>query len=95
VLTLQYQKEERTRLLMRVKAAGGQLETLLNAMRMETISPKENVIQLRTALSELYGDNAFLSCHTMGDMLATSLQMLETYPVRKIIQAKSKTKMTV
>jgi len=31
----------------------------------------------------------------MGDMVATSLQMLETYPVRKIIQAKSKTKMKV
>jgi len=92
VLTLQYQKEERTRLLMRVKAAGGQLETLLNAMRTETLSPEKNVFQLRSELAELYDDKAFLACNTMGDIVATSLQMLETYPVRKKIQAKSREK---
>jgi hypothetical protein len=83
VLELQYQKEERTRLLTRVKAAGGQLEALLNAMRNEEIAPEENVNQLRLGLAELYKDDTFLGAQTMGDLIFTSLKMLETYPVRK------------
>jgi hypothetical protein len=31
----------------------------------------------------------------MGDIVATSLEMLETHPVRKIIQAKSRAKIKV
>ena len=95
VITLQYQKEERTRLLMRVKAAGGQLETLLNAMRGETLSTEENVRQLRSELAEWYGDNTFETSKTMGDILATSLQMLETYPVRKVMQSRTRTEVSL
>ena len=83
VIELQYQKEERTRLLTRVKAANGQLEALLNAMRKEELAPEENVRKLKFALAELYHDNSFLEAHTMGDLIFTSLKMLETYPVRK------------
>lgn len=83
VLELQYQKEERTRLLTRVKAAGGQVEALLTAMRNEEIAPEENVKQLRFGLAELYKDNAFIEAQTMGELILTSLKMLEKYPVRK------------
>jgi hypothetical protein len=83
VLELQYQKEERSRLLTRVKAAHGQLEALLNTMRTEELAPKENVKKLSFDLAELYHDNAFLEAHTMGDIISTSLKMLEVYPVRK------------
>jgi len=88
VLELQYQKEERTRLLTRVKAANGQLEALLNTMRTEELAPQENVKRLRFALAELYHDNSFLEARTMGDLISTSLKMLEVYPVRKRIGAK-------
>ncbi len=83
LLEMQYQKEERTRLLTRVKAAGGQLEALLNSMRNEELSTKENVEQLRCGLAELYEDADFLQANTMGEIVATSLHMLATYPVRK------------
>jgi hypothetical protein len=83
VLELQYQKEERSRLLTRVKAAGRQLEALLSAMRTEQLAPEENVNKLRDGLSELYGDNSFLEAQTMGDLIFYSLKMLEVYPVRK------------
>ena len=83
VLELQYQKEERTRLLVRVKAAGGQLEALVNAMRTEQLSSEENILNLRSGLSDLYGDRRFLEAKTMGDLLATSLEMLEVQPVRR------------
>jgi hypothetical protein len=51
-------------------------------MRTEKLSTEENVNNLRTELAELYGDSTFLNCRTMGDLINTSLQMLETYPVR-------------
>jgi hypothetical protein len=90
VLELQYQKEERTRLLMRVKAAGVQLMELVEAMRSEQLSSEENVVRLRAELSELYGDNRFLRGKTMGDLLATSLDMLEVLPVRRRSNVKFK-----
>ncbi len=83
VLELQYQKEERTRLLIRVKAAGDQLQNLLRSMRTESLSTEENVTRLRSDLSELYEENSFLSCASMGDLVSNSLKILETYPVRK------------
>jgi hypothetical protein len=94
VLSLQYQREERTRLLTRVKAANNQLEALTYAMRNEQISTEENVQHLRSDLADLYEDNTFMKCMTMGDLLTTSLQMLEIYPVRKkhLIESKYKRK---
>ena len=83
VLELQYQKEERSRLLTRVRAAADQLPILLTTMKKEVLSTEENVLKLSSELSDLYGDDRFLKCHTMGDLLATSLQMLEAQPVRK------------
>ncbi len=83
VLELQYQQEERTRLLTRVKAAGGQLEMLVKAMRNEILSPEDNVLKLRSDLASLYNDNDFLNGRTMGDLLNTSLKMLQIYPIRK------------
>ncbi|MDH4092020.1 MAG: hypothetical protein OEV74_17255 [Cyclobacteriaceae bacterium] len=83
VLELQYQKEERTRLLTRVHAAAGLLPVLLSAMKKEVLSTEENVHQLRAELSNLYEDDRFLNSNTMGDLLSTSLHMLEVQPVRK------------
>lgn len=88
ILELQYQKEERNRLSSRVKAAGTQLTTLLDAMVQDELSTSERIHQLRQELSDLYEDEAFLSCQTMGEIVRTSLQMLEKYPVRKRIKVK-------
>lgn len=82
VLELQYQKEERTRLLMRVKAAGHQLDELLKAMSCEELSTKENIIKLQNSLAELYKERDFLKEQTMGGIISVSLRMLEKYPVR-------------
>jgi hypothetical protein len=95
VLELQYQKEERTRLLTRVKAAGRQLQALLSAMRTEELSHEYNVKKLRSDLSELYGDNSFLEAQTMGDLIFNSLKMLEAYPVRKRNKARGQVSQSV
>jgi len=83
VLELQYQKEERTRLLRRVQAAAGLLPALLTAMKKEVLSTEENVRRLSEELSALYEDDVFLHARTMGDLLSASLHMLEVQPVRR------------
>lgn len=82
-LELQYQQEERTRLLTRVKAGGSQLEALLNAMRTEDLAPLENIKKLSSSLASLYEDDSFLGAETMGDLVSNSLRMLANQPVRK------------
>lgn len=83
VLELQYQREERTRLLTRVRAAGAHLANLLEALRREELSTPENVHRLRESLAELYQDSSFELASTMGEILRNSLRMLEVYPMRK------------
>ncbi len=88
VLELQYQKEERTRIMNRVFSAGEQLQRLLDAMAADTLSTPENEHQLKNELTELYQDKEFLSCNSMGALVRTSLRMLEKYPVRARIRSK-------
>ncbi len=89
VLELQYQKEERMRLLHRVTAAGDQLNILLDAMKDDELSTTENIQQLQVELAELYTDDDFRQCKTMGEIVRTSLQMLRKYPVRKRVKVKA------
>jgi hypothetical protein len=88
VLELQYQKEERMRLFNRVKAAMWQLNFLLEAMSRDELSKPENANQLKHELADLYGDNKFLFCNSMGEIVQTSINMLEKYPVRKRIKSR-------
>lgn len=92
VLELQYQKEERMRIRNRVVTSYGQLNSLLRTMAADTLSTPENVMQLKTELSELYQDDAFMACNSMGEIVKISLQLLEKYPVRK--RTKSKTEIS-
>jgi hypothetical protein len=88
VLELQYQKEERMRLLTRVKAVQGQLTNLMDAMESDELSTPDNTMQLRSELAELYQDDVFKSCNSMGSIVKNSLLMLEKYPVRKRVKVK-------
>ena len=89
VLELQYQREERMRLNSRVKASQPQLELLLAAMTKDTLSTNEHLDQLKRELAELYQDTAFVSCRSMGEIVQTSIMLLEKYPVRKRYRMKS------
>jgi hypothetical protein len=83
VLEHQYQREERARMLTRVKAAQGQIDELLTAMEQDELSTPEQTAQLRKELAALYGDDAFLKNNSMGALVRTSLAMLEKHPVRQ------------
>ena len=73
----QYQLEEKSLIINRMKSAKDILADLLNAMCSSPLSIEKNIAQLRSELSDHYKNKAFLKCTTMGDILKVSLTTLE------------------
>ncbi len=71
----QYQLEERSLILSRVKAAT-KLKLLLAAMRVDRISLDKNVLSLRKELSSHFNNSRYLSCLTMGEIVSLNLETL-------------------
>ena len=71
----QYQLEERSLMLSRVKAAT-RLKPLLTAMRKDRISFDKNVLKLRKELSVHFNNTSYLSCKTMGEIVSLNLEAL-------------------
>jgi predicted unusual protein kinase regulating ubiquinone biosynthesis (AarF/ABC1/UbiB family) len=90
-LEQQYRQEERSLIATRVKSSGVNLYSLLNAMTRDTISPTENVERLKKDLAKLYGDDEFLKCVSMGEIVKTSLKMVFKHPLRDKYQFAKKT----
>lgn len=72
----QYQNEERTLLLRRIRAARYRLKDLIDCMRTDTISTPEKVQQLRTALAEHHQVHDFNYCTSMGDIVRLQLKLM-------------------
>ena len=72
---LQYQLEERSLILSRIKAAT-RLSSLLKAMRKDRISLDKNVLQLRKELSSHFNNPRYLKCNTMGEIVTLNLETL-------------------
>lgn len=84
-LELQYQKEERSLIATRLKAKFSQqaITELLNAMMRDSLSTPDNVYNLKHELAQLYKDDDYLKCSSMGEIVKTSLEMTLTKPIRK------------
>lgn len=72
----QYRQEERSLMVRRMKAAGKQLNAVLECMEADTISLPEKEQQLRTELAAHYKDDHFLDCKNMGALVRYSLECL-------------------
>lgn len=72
----QYRQEERALIVRRMRAAGKQLNALLENMTHDTISLPEKVDQLRTELAAFYNDHGFNACGSMGEIVRRSLDNL-------------------
>ena len=72
----QYQKEERTLIARRSISSHFRLNQLIDVMWRDTISQVEKVKQLSKELAEHYKNEAFTSCHSMGELVKTSLRIL-------------------
>jgi hypothetical protein len=65
----QYQEEERTLIVQRVRSAHYRLNDLFNVMCIDHISPKNKVTQLASELSKHYHTPIFERCTTMGQLV--------------------------
>jgi hypothetical protein len=72
----QYQKEERSLILNRMKASSHNLKELLKCMRKDTISIPENIANLKKELADHYKHPEFNNCKNMGGIVSVSLQYL-------------------
>ncbi|NIK74480.1 hypothetical protein FHS56_002005 [Thermonema lapsum] len=70
----QYQQEERTLIVRRLKAARYRLKDLIDCMRADTLAPPQKVEQLKQELAQYHGDAAFLRCRNMGDIVRQQLR---------------------
>jgi hypothetical protein len=72
----QYQREERSIMVARLKAAKWPLFNLLQAMKNDNISTEENIYLLKNELANHYKNNRFLKAKNMADILKTCLLQL-------------------
>lgn len=72
----QYQKEERSLIANRLRAARYRIKELGDAVMHDEISLPSHTEQLKKELAAYYQDDEFLSCQGMGAVVRTSLRML-------------------
>jgi len=73
---VQYQQEERSLIIQRVRSERHRLAALREVLSLHEIAPPEKVIQLRTELANYYEDPKFEGCANMADILEWSLKRL-------------------
>jgi hypothetical protein len=71
----QYQMEERSLVVRRIKAQRHRLKELKDAIAGDILSTPEKINQLREELAQHYQNSLFLGCKTMGEIM--ELQMRE------------------
>lgn len=76
----QYQREERSLIASRLKAARHKIKDLLDAMCQDQISKQEYVESLKHDLAIFYRDDVFLKCKSMGQLVKHSLLMVFRIP---------------
>jgi len=72
----QYQTEERTLIVHRMKASEKPLKDLLHAMQADILAPQENVITLAQQLAEHYKAKELTHCHSMGKLVQKCLEVV-------------------
>jgi hypothetical protein len=73
----QYQKEEQSVIFRRIQLAEARVKRLITCMGEDRISTPEKVEELRAGLADHYRNKSFLRCERMGELLQTSLDIIE------------------
>ncbi len=73
----QYQLEERSLIVNRMRSSRYTLNELITAMKSAPLSTPANIKRLRSELARHHGDERFLTCKNMGEILELNLQQLE------------------
>lgn len=75
----QYQFEERSLIVNRIRSSRHELKALLSAMKTAPLSLDKNIKQLRKELAEYYGNDDFLKCNSMGAIVELNLSQLDHF----------------
>ncbi|MFT3704946.1 MAG: hypothetical protein QM802_21450 [Agriterribacter sp.] len=79
----QYQQEERAQLFKRIKAQRHRLGDLKSSVDQDELAPTEKIQQLAKELSIYFGNNKFLDCKSMADILRVQLRELVVIHLNK------------
>lgn len=79
----QYQQEERAQLFKRIKAQRHRLGDLKSSVDNDELAPVEKVKQLAQELGVYYGNEKFLSCNNMADIIRIHLRELVVSHLKK------------
>jgi hypothetical protein len=70
----QYQTEERTMMAFRLASARYRIQSLLEIMKKDPVSPPEKVRQLAEELAAYHHHPGFLKCQSAGDIVKTNMK---------------------
>lgn len=71
---IQYQQEEQSSIVHRVRSERYRLTDLRDALSTDTVSTAEKIKELSASLAEHYNDSHYLSCRTMADIVEANLK---------------------
>jgi len=71
---LQYQQEERSSIVHRVRSERHRIADLRDASQTQVLSTQENIKQLREGYAEFYQNNSYLKCKTMTDIVELNVK---------------------
>lgn len=70
----QYQQEERSSIVHRVRSERHRIADLRDASQTQILSTPENIKQLREGYAEFYQNNSYLKCKTMTDIVELNVK---------------------
>ena len=73
----QYKIEERSTISRRLIISDERMKLLIDIMKEDTVSIKENVVNLRKEIFKFTNENSFLKCESMGDLMEKTLIYLK------------------
>ena len=71
---LQYQQEEKSSILHRVRSERHRLADLRDVSNTEKLTSEENIIMLRNGMSAYFSDTNYLECKTMTDIIELNIK---------------------
>ncbi|MVZ65976.1 hypothetical protein GQF61_08905 [Sphingobacterium sp. DK4209] len=71
---LQYQQEERSSIVHRVRSERHRIKDLRDASKTQQLSTEENIIKLREAHAQVYEDSQYLNCQSMTDIIERNVK---------------------
>ena len=73
----QYKIEERSTISRRLIISDERIKLLIDIMKEDTVSIRENVVNLRKEIFKFTNENSFLKCESMGDLMEKTLIYLK------------------